>query len=95
MDWINELPDGLELRVRAVPRASRDEIQGVHDGALKIRLTTPPVDGKANHDLIKFLSKTLKIPKSLIELTQGETARLKTFRIRGITREALIERLSP
>jgi uncharacterized protein (TIGR00251 family) len=94
MEWMNETPSGIELHVRAVPRASKNEIQGIHDGALKIRLTTPPVDGKANQALIKFLSKLLKISKSQIRLAQGETNRHKTLRITGITATDLRSRLS-
>ncbi len=94
MEWINETPTGLELHIRAMPRASKNEIQGLHDGALKIRLTTPPIDGKANQALIKFLSKTLHISKTQIELTQGETSRNKTLRISGLSKNELQERLS-
>jgi len=57
-EWMNETAEGLDLHIKVVPRASKNEIQGLHDGALKIRLTTPPVDGKANQALIKFLSNT-------------------------------------
>ena len=93
LEWMNETADGLEVRIKAVPRASKDEIQGLHDGALKIRLTTPPVDGKANQALIKFLSKQLNISKAQIELTQGETSRSKILRISGITAKQIHERL--
>jgi uncharacterized protein (TIGR00251 family) len=90
LEWINETAEGVELRIKAVPRASKNEIQGLHDGALKIRLTTPPVDGKANQALIKFLSKQLAISKSQIELIQGETSRGKTLRISGITKQQIL-----
>ena len=92
MEWINETSAGLDVRIRAVPRASKNEIQGIYDGALKVRLTTPPVDGKANQALIKFLSKTLKISKTQIELMQGDTSRNKTIRLSGITRANFLER---
>lgn len=90
---MNETAEGIRLRVRAVPRASKNEIQGIHDGALKIRLTTPPIDGKANRALIKFLSKTLHLSKSQIELAQGETNRHKTLLIRKLNAEELRARL--
>jgi uncharacterized protein (TIGR00251 family) len=93
MEWIQQTADGVIVSVRAVPRASKNAIQGVHDGALKIRLTTPPIDGKANQALIKYLSKTLKVSKSQIELMQGETARNKAFRITGIPKEELIRKI--
>ena len=91
MEWINETNEGLDVRIRAVPRASKNEIQGIYDNALKVRLTTPPVDGKANQALIKFLSKTLKISKSPVELIQGDTSRYKTVRLTGITLKHFIE----
>ncbi len=93
MDWIQQTENGVIVAVRAVPRASKNAIQGVYDGALKIRLTTPPVDGKANQALIKFLSKTLKLSKSQIELAQGETSRHKTVRITGIPKEELTRKI--
>lgn len=93
LEWMNETKDGIALRVRAVPRASKNQIQGVHDGALKIRLTTPPVDGKANQALVKFLSKTLKVSKSQIQLAQGDTSRHKTFQITGISAADLQKKL--
>ena len=95
MEWIKETTDGVHLSVRAVPRASKNEIQGPHNGALKIRLTTPPVDGKANQALIKLLSKSLNIPRSRIELIQGETSRSKIFRISGLNATDCTERLLP
>ena len=94
LEWMNETEVGIELRVRAVPRASKNEIQGVHDGALKIRLTTPPVDGKANQALIKFLSKTIGVSKSQVELAKGDTSRHKTFNISGISPANLLKKLN-
>ena len=93
MEWMNETQADVELHVHAIPRASKNEIQGIHSGALKIRLTTPPVDGKANQALIKFLSKTLNLSKSQIQLTKGETCRHKTLRISGISAADMHEKL--
>ena len=93
MEWMNETPTGVELKIHAVPRASKNEIQGLHNNALKVRLTTPPVDGKANQALIKFLSKTLGIPNAQIQLLRGKTTRYKTVRIHGLSKETLTEKL--
>lgn len=93
-EWINETPQGLDIKIRAVPRASKNEIQGIYDGALKVRLTSPPIDGKANQALIKFLSKTLGISKAQIELTRGQTGRSKTLRIHGMTTQEIWKKLS-
>ena len=92
MEWLNEKANGLNVRLRIIPRASKNEIQGVHDGALKVRLTSPPIDGKANQALIKFMSKTLSISKTQIELIQGQAGRLKIVRITGISKRVLIRK---
>ena len=94
-NWIKETSKGLLLPVRAVPRASKNEIQGVHGDALKIRLLAPPVDGKANQALIKFLSSALDISRSQISISAGETGRNKTVLITGLTKEELIKRIKP
>ena len=69
--------------VRVVPRASKSEIVGEHDGALKIRIAAPPVEGAANAELIKLLSKRFDVPKSAIEILKGETSKTKQIKICG------------
>ena len=69
------------LNVRVVPRASRDGIQGVLGNALKVRIQAPPVEGKANAYLVKFLSKQWNIPRRDIEILSGQTGRNKRLRI--------------
>ena len=63
------------------PRASRDEILGVHDRALKIRVTAAPVDGKANQQLQQLLAQEFGVPRKAVALVNGATGRRKTFRI--------------
>lgn len=76
------LQDGtLVLRCLIQPKASRDEIIGVQDDRLKIRITAPPVDGKANTHLVRFLSDVIDVPRSRIELLSGDTGKRKTLRI--------------
>ncbi len=94
MEWMNETSDGLEIKIRAVPRAAKNEIQGLHDGALKVRLTSAPVDGKANQALIRHLSRTLKVPKTQMTIVRGKTGRQKTLRIAGLTKKEFLERIS-
>lgn len=67
------------------PKASRNEIVGMHGDALKIKLTAPPVDGKANAALIAFLAKKLGVPKSTVTIVRGKTSRIKTVAINGLT----------
>ncbi|MFA6172394.1 MAG: DUF167 domain-containing protein [Kiritimatiellales bacterium] len=94
MEWIRETTKGVLLPVRAVPRASKNEIQGVHGDALKVRLQAPPVEGKANQALIRFLSDALDISRSQISVASGETGRNKTVLITGLSKTELLKRLS-
>ncbi|SUT94279.1 DUF167 family protein YggU [Actinobacillus lignieresii] len=72
-----ENPYGIRLRIFLQPKASRDQIVGLHDNELKIAITAPPVDGAANAHLLKYLSKLFKVPKSSIVLEKGELQRHK------------------
>ncbi|MDD2599663.1 MAG: DUF167 domain-containing protein [Kiritimatiellae bacterium] len=82
--WISAITDGCRLTVRVSPGASRSEIAGTEEGWLKIRLTAPPVDNKANKELIRFLSKTLKTSQRSITICSGATSRLKGIKISGV-----------
>lgn len=85
----------LTLRCLIQPKASRDEIIGVQDERLKIRITAPPVDGKANAHLIRYLSDVLDLPRSRIELLNGDTGKRKTLRITGLERlPGILEQLT-
>ena len=81
MTWLEEKENNLILNLRIIPRASKDEIAGCLGDALKIRIQAPPVEGKANQYLIKFLSKHWKIPRRNIELLSGETGRNKRIKL--------------
>ncbi|WP_417393000.1 DUF167 domain-containing protein [Gimesia sp.] len=82
------------LPVRAQPRSSKNGIEGVHAGRLKVCVTQVPEKGKANKALLKVIQSGLKLKRSQIELYQGETASLKIFRILEISREELYTRIS-
>jgi len=86
---------GCTLNVRVHPGARRNVITGTHDGALKISLTTPPTDGRANAALIAFLAETLNIPRAAITLTTGATSRTKTLHLEALTPDALTTALQP
>ena len=77
----------VTFAVRVQPRASRSEIVGELDGALKIRLAAPPVDGAANEELIRFLAKAFGVARAQIKIISGATARQKLLRVDGITPE--------
>ena len=74
---LTENPQGIRLRIFLQPKASRDQIVGLHDNELKIAITAPPIDGQANAHLLKYLSKLFKVPKSSIVLEKGELQRHK------------------
>lgn len=81
------VPDGIKISVKVQPNASKCEIAGVIDNALKIKLDVPPVEGKANEKCIKFLSKLLGVPKTSISIVSGEKSRTKVLLIKGDTGE--------
>jgi len=90
---VTETKTGITFPVRVQPRASKNEIVGEYDGALKIKLTAPPVEGEANEALINFLAQFLKIPRKDVILVKGETARHKTIAVNGINREQFMEKI--
>jgi len=83
---------GVTFTAQIVPRASASEIVGELDGALKIRIAAPPVEGAANRELVRLLSKTFKLPKSSVEIVSGANAKRKIVRL-GDTSAALLDRL--
>jgi uncharacterized protein (TIGR00251 family) len=79
----------ITLKIHLLPRASRDEICGLHGDALKIKVTAPPVEGKANMALQRFIAKKLNLAASQIEIMAGQRSREKILRISGISRAAV------
>lgn len=73
----------LVFAVRVVPRASKTAIVGEHDGALKVRVAAPPVEGAANAELTHFLSKQLGVPTRAVEIVGGHTSKTKVVRAAG------------
>jgi hypothetical protein len=87
-DWsITEANGGVTFAVRVVPRASRNQIAGVEGGALKIKLTAPPVEGAANAALIEFVAEWLGVRRSAVSIVSGDKARNKVVRVSGVTRK--------
>ena len=77
MPYLKENADGITLTVFVQPKSSKNMIAGLHNDALKIKLTSPPVDGAANKMCIQYLAKCLKVPKSSIEIVSGHKSRTK------------------
>src|SRR2546422_414420 len=91
---MTEHAEGWILPVRAQPGARRAGVQGEQGGALKVAVTAPPEDGRANRALVEALAEALKVRRSQVELLSGQTARDKRFLIRGVTREELEQRVA-
>jgi uncharacterized protein (TIGR00251 family) len=85
---VTETASGITFNVRVVPRASRSEIAGKFDDALRVRLAAPPVDGAANRELIRILAKELKVPQAAIDIVAGSASKNKTVRISNVTDDA-------
>ncbi len=80
----------VSFPVRVQPRASKDEVAGVHGGALKIRLQAPAVENRANEALVEFLAQLLKRPKSAVRILAGERSRTKRVEILGVTKQQVL-----
>ena len=83
MECIRETVEGVVLRVVLQPRSSRTAIEGIVNGSLKIKVTSPPVEGKANQACLEFLSKQLSIPKTHMSVSAGQKTRFKSITIVG------------
>ncbi|UCF47757.1 MAG: DUF167 domain-containing protein [Myxococcales bacterium] len=81
---IREQDGAITFEVRVAPRASRNRVVGIQDGALKVALTAAPVDGAANEALKKLLAKALGVSKSSVEIIRGDRARIKMVRVHGV-----------
>ncbi|HWF04750.1 MAG TPA: DUF167 domain-containing protein [Candidatus Angelobacter sp.] len=91
---INETAKGITFAVKVHPRARKNAITGLVGDALKLALTAPPVEGKANQAVIEFFADLFEIPRSSVTIASGETSRNKVVRISGINRTMVEERLS-
>ena len=80
---------GVTFGVRIFPRASRSEVAGEHDGAFRIRIAAPPVEGAANRELIRLLAKKFGFAQNSVEIISGNTSKNKIIRIAGATLDQL------
>ncbi|MBK5073496.1 YggU family protein [Budviciaceae bacterium CWB-B4] len=81
MSAVEQQSDAIILRLYIQPKASRDQIVGLHGEELKVAITAPPVDGQANAHLVKFLAKQFRVAKGMVTVEKGELARHKQVRI--------------
>jgi uncharacterized protein (TIGR00251 family) len=90
---INETAEGVTFAVKVHPRAKKNAITGELGDALKLSLTTPPVDGSANEACIEFFARILKMPRSSITIASGHASRNKVIRVTGISAAELRARM--
>ena len=86
---IRERDGAVSFAVRLTPRASRDAIEGEWQGALKVRLTAPPVENRANEALCRLLAQSLNMPRSAVRIVSGERSRTKRVEVRGASAEQI------
>lgn len=90
---VHEHSDAVTFTVRVHPRAKKNAVTGELDGVLKISLTAPPIDGRANEACIEFLAKTLKVSRSSVTIASGESSRNKVIRVAGLSAGEVKRRL--
>ncbi len=81
---------GVLVCIHVQPRASKNGLAGIHDGAVKLRITAPPVDGKANAQIVAMLARMFHVPKAAVNLASGQQSRHKRFRVAGVDLETAL-----
>lgn len=84
---------GCWIFVYLQPGAKKNEVVGIHDGLLKIKIKSPPIEGRANEELLRFLSTLFEIPMASMKIAKGELSRRKKIFVTGWTEEALTTRV--
>lgn len=90
---LNEKAGAVTIRVRVQPRARRTEIVGELDGAIKLKIAAPPVEGKANEECRRYLAKLLKVSATSVEIIAGESSRDKVIRVSNMSARRILEAL--
>lgn len=94
MVTVRDSSSGVTFTVRVQPRARKNAITGVVGDALKLGLTAPPIEGRANEAVIRFFADLFEIPRASVTIASGATSRTKVLRIAGVSKEAVQDRLS-
>ena len=89
------MESAVKISLRVQPNSSRSEVVGFTNGILQVKVSAPPVKGKANNELIDFLSRLLEVSKSRIDIIRGHTTKDKVISVSGLSREDVMKRLSP
>jgi len=92
-DYFKVIGNDTVIKVKIGPSSSKNKIDGVYNNALKISITTPPVEGKANKECIAFLAKYFDVAKSKIEIISGETSKNKLIKIYDISKKEFLDKI--
>ncbi|MEE8466600.1 MAG: DUF167 domain-containing protein [Dehalococcoidia bacterium] len=90
---VSKPTDSCILKVRVQPKASRNQVLGYDEGTLRLRVTAPPIDGKANAGVIALLAKTLGVSKSKLQIVQGQSSRNKAVSVETLTEQEVRRRV--
>jgi uncharacterized protein (TIGR00251 family) len=90
---VHETSGGVTFEVKVHPRAKKNAITGELGDALKVSLSAPPVEGRANEGCIEFFAKLLKVPRGSVTIASGQTSRNKVIRVAGVTAQYVLDRL--
>jgi uncharacterized protein (TIGR00251 family) len=90
---IHETPTGVTFAVKVQPRARKNAITGELGDALKLALTAPPAEGRANQACVEFFANLLKVPRSSVSITSGMSSRRKLIRVMGLSAKEVVRRL--
>jgi len=90
---VHETPESVTFAVKVHPRAKKNAITGELGDALKVSLTSPPVEGRANEACIEFFAKLLKVPRSSVTIASGQSSRQKVVRVVGLSAEEIRKRI--
>jgi uncharacterized protein (TIGR00251 family) len=91
---VTEKDGAVTFRLRVQPRAARDEVTGEHNGAIKLRISAPPVDGKANEACRRLIAKLVGVSPSAVEIIAGESSKDKVIRVHNVTAERIRQLLA-
>ncbi|HVO61265.1 MAG TPA: DUF167 domain-containing protein [Terriglobales bacterium] len=94
MFTVQDVPGGVTFKIKVHPRAHRDSITGEIGDALKVSLTAPPAEGKANESCIRFFADLLEVPRSSVTIAAGQNSRSKIIRVSGVSAEQVRARLA-
>ena len=91
---VHDTPSGATFAVKVHPRAKKNAITGELDNSLKVSLTSPPVEGRANEACIEFFAKLLKVSRSSVTIASGQTSRAKVIRVAGLSADEVRKRIA-